>query len=110
MNVPGQVGDIISTGLMGFWGFLGVVMRGTADWRDSVTGKFSGPKFGVSIATALVMGQVAAAIGAHLLWEPAATCALASTLAYLGPAVAIQLFMKRFLGDQNVPAIVPAKD
>lgn len=95
---------------MGFWAFLGAVMRGSTDWKEPNTGKFSFSRFLASVATALVLGQMASAFGQWQHWEPYAISALASAVGYLGPAVTMQLLQKKLLGDVNVPAITPAKD
>lgn len=97
---------------MGFWAFLGSVMRGATDWKDPKTGKISPVRFFASVATALVLGQMASAFAQWQHWEPYATSALASMVGYLGPAATMQLFQKRFLGENNavVPSVIPAKD
>lgn len=108
---PG-LSDAIYTALMGFWAFLGGVMRAGADWTDPKTGRLSWARVSASVATAMVLGQIASAIGSHYHWEPAAIGALASFVGYLGPAATMQLFQKRFGlgGTDATPVIPPAKD
>lgn len=112
MDQPPNLGDAISTALMGFWAFLGGIMRAGADWTDPKTGRRSWPRIAASVATALVLGQIAAAIGQHWHWEPAAIAALSSVVGYLGPAATMQLFQQRFgLGGKDAtPVVPPAKD
>ena len=107
-----NAGDVIGNAILGFWAFLGGVMRGTNDWRDAA-GKFSIAKFGVACATALVMGQIAAAIGESRGWPVGITSAVAGGLGYLGPVVVLQLFKNRFLGgsnDSSASSAASAKD
>lgn len=99
--------DAISAGIMGAWAFLGAVMRGTTDWRDIKTGKFSPGQFVASIATALVLGQMAAALTQWLHWEGYATGAIAGTVGYLGPAVIMPFFQKRLLGGLDANPAAP---
>lgn len=109
MPLPQSFGDIFSTAVMGGWSFLGGIMRGGTDWRDP-KGKFSIPRFGVSIATALVLGQIASAIGHHLGWEPNAIGALSGFVGYLGPAATMQFFQKKLLGGGDASSDPAAKD
>jgi hypothetical protein len=112
MTPTPQASDVISGAVMGFWAFLGAVMRGTADWKDANTGKFSPGRLFASGATALVLGQMASAFGQWQHWEPYAISALASAVGWLGPAATMQLFQKRFLGNGNaiIPAVLPPKE
>src|SRR5690348_16040448 len=101
MTLPPQVGVFLSSTVMSFWAFMGAVMRRNSDWRDPATGKMSWPRVGISVATALVLGQTAVALGGYMKWEPAAIGALASFMGYMGPAATLQLFQKRFLGENQ---------
>lgn len=98
MSLPDEISGALTACIMGFWAFLGAVTRGATDWKDPVTKKFSAPRFGAAVATALALGQVANAIGQHWHWEPTATSALASFVGYLGPAATMQLFKTKFFG------------
>lgn len=98
--LPQNFWDIFSTLVMGFWSFLGGIMRG-ADWKTP-TGRFSPGRFLASIATALVLGEIASAIGQHMHMEPAAIGALSGCVGYLGPAATMQFFQKRFFGGVDV--------
>lgn len=103
MNLPGT-NDLISGGFLGVWAFLGAVMKSGADWRDPETKKFSYARLGTALATALVLGQGAGALGNALHWEAAVIGLVAAILGYLGPAVAMALLEKRF-----VPGVADAK-
>ena len=95
MNPPGE-SEIVTTGLMGLWALLGAIMRSGVDWRDPDTKKFSWPRFLTAGATALVLGQISAALGLYYGWEPYASCSMASILGYLGPAAALALLKQRY--------------
>ena len=101
-EIPPEIGSIIGTAALGFWAFLGAIMRGAADWTDPVTKKFSPRLFLVALSTALIMGQIAAWLGDTMHWEPRATIVAASTLGYLTPAVVmawVRSWMK--IGDPD---------
>lgn len=106
--IPGQqtIGDILSTLIAGGWSFLGGVMRGGTDWRTPA-GQFSIPRFLVSVATALVLGEVANAMAHSWGWESYASGALAGGVGYLGPAATMQFFQKKFFGDANASNVSP---
>lgn len=86
-------------------------MRGSAEWINPATGKLSPLRLFVAMATAAVLGQMAAAIGEHYGWDATWTGSAAALLGYLGPAVVMQVFQKRFLGATNaVPSDNRTKD
>ena len=86
-GISPEIGQALATAFMGFWAFLGGMMRSGSDWRDPKTGRFSLPLFATSIATAAVLGQIASWWGMSHHWEAGAIGVTASTLGYLGPAV-----------------------
>lgn len=97
-----QVGDVIASSIVGFWAFLGAMMRGVTDWRDPATGKVSYARIVTAFATALVLGQIASALGTYWHWEGYIISGFASVLGYIGPAATMQLFQQKFLGAKNV--------
>lgn len=102
MDLPNQK-DLLTGGVLGFWALLGAIIKTGADWRDPETSRFSYGKLLTALATALVLGQGAGALGDALHWEPAVIGLIASILGYLGPAAAMVLLEKRFLpGAPNV--------
>lgn len=106
--LPPNFWDIFSTLAMGCWSFLGGIMRG-ADWKTP-EGRFSPARFGASVATALVLGEIASAIGQHMHMEPAAVGALSGCVGYLGPAATMQFFQKRFFGGVDAGVKPTAND
>lgn len=112
MQPEPQMGDVISGAIVGFWAFLGAIMRGATDWRDPKTGKISVGRLGASLATALVLGQIASILGTYWKLEPYLINGIASITGYLGPAATMQLFQQRIFGAKNdlIPAIPPVKD
>lgn len=99
MRIPTEFGDWASTLIAGGWAFLGAYMRGS-EWRTP-NGLFSVPRFGVSVATALVLGEIIVAIGTARHWEPTIVGGAAGAAGYLGPAATMAFFKKRFFGDGN---------
>lgn len=112
MSVSPQIGDVISSGIVGFWAFLGAIMRGATDWRDPNTGKISIGRLGASMATALVLGQLASILGTYWKFEPYLISGIASMAGYLGPAATLQLFQQKLFGAKNDanPAISTPKN
>lgn len=98
-----QGNEIITTALTGLWAFLGSIMRSGMDWKDPKTGKFSYSRFGSSVATALVLGQVVAALGEHYQVETKIIVAGASLAGYLGPAATLALIQQRFGAKPSDP-------
>lgn len=91
-----SLSEVINNGLLGLWALLGAVSRGTADWTNPVTRKFSWPRFGVGIATALVLGQITHGVLAYFNISPELGGAAAGMAGYLGPAATIGLVFKVF--------------
>lgn len=93
---------LFSSAALGFWALAGAIMKSGADWRDPETKKFSVARLITTFATAAVMGQGAATVGGAFHWDAGWIALAASTLGYLGPAVAMPIFEKLLnIGGSN---------
>lgn len=88
---------------LGFIALLGSIAR-AGKWVDA-NGKFMPSRLITECATAIVLGVIAAGLGAYMNWKPEIVGGMAGCLGLIGPSAVIGLvqnfFSSRFGGQRN---------